>query len=78
MTRRLTSRPIEAMTASGVDGTGVGTLSRSEFRRPALDVHDGSLDPAAADVDADGERADCLPGRVVGHRWPPDPMFRSS
>ena len=33
-TSLLTSRPIEAMTASGVDGIGVGTLSRSEVRRP--------------------------------------------
>ena len=30
LTSRLTSRAIEAMTASGVDGTGVGTRSRSE------------------------------------------------
>ena len=32
---RRTSRAIDAMTASGVDGTGVATRSRSERRRPA-------------------------------------------
>ena len=45
LTSRLTSRAIEAMTASGVDGTGVGTRSRSEIRRPVSTSTTAALIP---------------------------------
>ncbi len=58
---RFTSRPIEAMTASGVDGFGVGDPQALGHELPGLDVDDGGLDPAAADVDADREPAAAVP-----------------
>ena len=45
LTSRRTSRAIEAMIASGVDGTGVGTLSRSEVRRPVSTSTTAALIP---------------------------------
>ena len=65
---RRTSRAIEAMTASGVDGFGVATRSRSERSRPGFDIDDRRLDPAAADIDADGDPAAGHLGRLLRHR----------
>ena len=52
---RFTSRPIEAMTASGVDGDRRRDPQALGDELPRVDVDDGGLDPAAADVDADRE-----------------------
>ena len=60
---RLTTRPIEAMTASGVDGCGRRDAEALGPEPAGLDVDDRGLDAAAADVDADGDPA-------AGHRDP--------
>ena len=52
---RLTSRTIEALTASGVDGHRCRHADPLRSEPAGLDVDDGALDPAAADVDADGD-----------------------
>ena len=45
LTSRRTSRVIEAITASGVDGFGVGTRRRSERSRPASTSTTAALIP---------------------------------
>ena len=52
------SRPIVALTLSGVDGVGVGDAQPLGDEASRRRVDDGGLDPAAADVDADRERSD--------------------